>query len=592
MSVGDFHFLRPFWFIALLPLGVLLWSLARRKLHDKGWKLVCDPALVPHILIRQSTQRRSLALYALSLGGILVITALAGPTWERLPEPVFRDQSALVIVMDLSRSMDATDVKPSRLIRARYKVADILKRRKEGLTAFVVYAGDAFTVTPMTDDTATIATQLPVLSTDLMPAQGNRLDLGLAEASKLLRQSGYTRGDILVISDEVKGAAAVDAVHKLVEQGYRLSIMGVGTLEGSPVPLKNGGLLRDTEDNIVITRLHEAPLKDLTAIGEGIYTRLRLDDQDVQALQALHGVDRLHNRKKDTSLKADIWREEGPWLLLAVLPLAALAFRRGYLIVLAVVLLPVPRPVLAIDWTGLWLRADQQASRALAAGEAEKAAQTFHDPAWKAAAWYRAGEYEKALSVLEGVDGNKGLYNRGNALARLGRLPEAIAAYEEVLKRDPHHEDARYNRDLLEKELQRQRQEQRSQPQTDNQESQRQNQGSQPQIGQQQNSPPTENRQESSNRAQRNDDAQEAHAGQAQEPQSVPLKGKAAGPHDGESQNSKPPAVIPRSKDESELATEQWLRRIPDDPGGLLRRKFRYLHQQRSRSANPDLEPW
>lgn len=591
MSFADFHFLRPYWFIALIPLGVLLWLLARRKLPDKGWKSVCDPALLPHVLIRQSAPRQSLARYALSLGSVLVITALAGPTWERLPEPVFRDQSALVIAMDLSRSMDAADVKPSRLIRARFKVADILRQRKEGLTAFVVYAGDAFTVTPMTDDTATIAAQLPVLSTDIMPAQGNRLDLALVEASKLLRQSGYTRGDVLVITDEIKGAAAVDAVSKLSEQGYRLSIMGVGTLEGSPIPLKKGGFLRDAEDKIVITRLNETSLRDLAAIGGGTYTRLRVDDQDIQTLQSLQATDRLQNRQKDADLKADIWREQGPWLLLAVLPLAALAFRRGYLLVLAVLLLPTPRPAMAIDWIGLWLRPDQQANRALAAGEAEKAAQTFRDPAWKAAAWYRAGNYEQALNALRDVGDNEALYNRGNVLARLGRFPEAIEAYEEALKRDPDHEDARYNRDLLEKELQRQQQQQ-NQPQGNKQDSRDPDQQSQPQDGQQQKSPSTEDQPQSNEQAQQGNEIQDAPSEEAQKSQATPLKDEGGELGDTESTDNKPIDTLPEHKDESEIATEQWLRRIPDDPGGLLRRKFRYLHQQRSRTAHQDSEPW
>jgi Ca-activated chloride channel family protein len=595
MDIANFHFLRPFWFIALVPLGGLVWAMARRKLRDQGWKSICDPALFPHILIRQPTRRQSLVLYVLGLAGLLAITALAGPTWERLPEPVFRDQSALVIALDLSRSMDATDVKPSRLIRARFKAADMLKHRKEGLTAFVVYAGDAFTVTPMTDDTATIVSQLPVLSTGLMPAQGSRIDLALAEAGKLLKQSGFTRGDILVITDDVKGSKGVDAVGTLRDQGYRVSIMGVGTPAGAPIPLQKGGFVKDASDSIVISKLNEAPMEALAEIGGGTYTRLRLDEQDIQALQALYAIDRLQNRIMETRLKADIWREQGPWLLLAVIPLAGLAFRRGYLMILALVFLPSPRPALAMDWSTLWLRPDQQASQALDAGDAERAAQLFRDPQWKAAAWYRAGDYEQTLHALQDAEDSESLYNRGNALARLGRYPEAIEAYEAALKRDPGHEDARHNRDLLEDELQQQSQEQQGQPQdesAENQDTQPQNQNGQSQDKQQQDSPSTQEQAQSNDSAQRQDDAQDESSTDVQPPQAAPRSKENQEQTDSGPKQYTKTDTLPEPMDESELATEQWLRRIPDDPGGLLRRKFRYLHQQRSRSADPNPDPW
>ncbi len=489
--------------------------------------------------------------------------------------------------------MDATDVKPSRLTRARFKVADMLKHRKEGLTAFVVYAGDAFTVTPMSDDTATIISQLPALSTNVMPVQGSRIDLALAEAGKLLRQSGFTRGDILVITDEVKLATAIDAVQAIRDQGYRVSIMGIGTAAGSPIPLQRRGFLKDDSGAIVIAKLDEAALETVADIGGGIYTKLRMDDQDIQALQALHSIDRLQNNMKDTRYKADIWREHGPWLLLATLPLAALAFRRGYLMILVLVFLPSTQPALAIDWTGLWLRPDQQASRALDAGEAVKAAQLFRNPAWKAAAWYRAENYEQVLRALEDSDDSDGLYNKGNALARLGRFPEAIAAYEEVLKRDPDHEDARHNRDLLEKELQRQPQEQHNQSQSDEQDPQPQNQNGRSQKNQQQQeSPQAQGQEQPNNQAQRHDDTEDATTADTQPPQPTSQTNQRREPADAEPKNDLQADTLAEPKDESQLATEQWLRRIPDDPGGLLRRKFRYLHQQRSRSANQDSEPW
>ena len=162
MSIADFHFIRPYWLLTLIPwLGVLVLT-ARHKLQQGNWSKVCDEALLPFILQQKAVNRSRVSLTMGGLASLLAIGALAGPTWERLPAPVFRNDSALVIALDLSRSMDAADIKPNRLVRARYKIADILKQRKDGQTALLVYAGDAFTVTPLTDDTDTIAVWLPL----------------------------------------------------------------------------------------------------------------------------------------------------------------------------------------------------------------------------------------------------------------------------------------------------------------------------------------------------------------------------------------------------------------------------------------------
>ncbi|MDM8563018.1 VWA domain-containing protein, partial [Candidatus Marithioploca araucensis] len=189
-------------------------------LSSGNWKTVCDPQLLPHLLLDEEGKRRIWPIYALGIGGLLSILALAGPTWERLPQPAFRDQSALVIVLDLSRSMDATDIEPSRLVRARFKVADILKQRKEGQTALIVYAEDAFIVTPLTDDTETIASQLSVLNTSLMPSQGSRVDIALKKAGILLKQAGLKKGNVLLITDGVNETRARKAIDKL--KGYKI----------------------------------------------------------------------------------------------------------------------------------------------------------------------------------------------------------------------------------------------------------------------------------------------------------------------------------------------------------------------------------
>ena len=594
-----FHFLRPQWFAALLPLALLLWFLFFRKGAGSNWETVVDERLLPHVLIQGVRRKRRNAQALAAAGGLLGILALAGPVWEKLPQPVFSAQDALVIALDLTRSMDATDVSPSRLERARYKIRDILEQRQEGQTALLVYSGEAFTVTPLTDDSETIKSQLHALDTGIMPVTGNRTDKALARALELLKQAGMGRGHVLLISDDADPDNAGAGVDRLREAGYRLSVLGVGTRHGTPVLLPDGGFLKGADGEIVIPVLDEDGLRRLAAAGGGIYVRLTKDDRDTRLLAGTFSSVQPDGEAAGAEITADVWREQGPLLVLCLLPLAALLFRRGYILALALVLVSPPEAVYALDWEDLWLRQDQQGQQAMDAGDFAAAAELFADPAWKAAAQHRAGDYQGAIDSLEQLDDAQSNYNTGNALARLGRYHEAIAAYDRTLAQKPDHADAKFNRELLEQELERQ-QSQQQQGQQQNREEQQQRQDQQQgqdrqenqQAGQEQpRSPQPGDRQEQ----QRQDREQQRRQADRDEPSE---QGRQQG---GERQDMKaeqkqaPPDEIQgqdRSDDlrtaEEQQAVDQWLRRIPDDPSGLLRRKFRYQYQQRNYEENPD----
>ena len=223
-----FHFLRPLWFFALIPLLLLIWWMFFRRTGESNWEAICDERLLPHILIRGSGRTRKVSMILAAIGGLLGIIALAGPVWEKLPQPVFTAQDALVIALDLTRSMDAGDVSPSRLERARFKIRDILDQRHEGQTALLVYAGEAFTVTPLTDDNDTIKSQLNALNTDIMPVFGNRTDKAVTKALDLLKQAGMRRGHVLLITDEVDEDAAGESVSQLRSRGLSSFHTGCG----------------------------------------------------------------------------------------------------------------------------------------------------------------------------------------------------------------------------------------------------------------------------------------------------------------------------------------------------------------------------
>jgi Ca-activated chloride channel family protein len=563
---------------------------------------VCDAALLPHILIHDgggAGSRRVAGWFILA--GALAVLALAGPVWERLPMPAFRNDAALIIALDISRVMDAADVKPSRLERAKYKIKDLLEQRKDGLCALLVYAGEAFAVTPLTDDVATIKAQLEAISSDLAPTQGSRADQALAMAGRLLQQAGLTQGDVLLISNGAQLGPASTAAAKLRAQGGRLSVLGAGSAEGAPIPLPEGGFLQDSKGALVVSKLAAPALQQLAQTSGGLYRGMSNDQADVRALLDFFERQAQPGQAAQGGAQVNIeqWEERGPWLLLLVMPIAALAFRRGYL-AFWLLFMVLPDPAQALEWDDLWQTRDQRASEALQAGDPARAAALFENPEWKAAAQYKAGQYEDAAKTLENLQSADARYNLGNALAKSGHYPEAIAAYQQALKLQPQHEDARHNKELVEQALQKQQKEQEKQDKNqgpqDKQDKQaggkdqnQQDAGQDPQEQPAQQEPQPENPKPDT--GQQGQPAAEDKAGQPDEAQAQSAQAQEDQAQRGEKAPQRQPAqAAPARQSEGQQATEQWLRRIPDDPGGLLKRKFYYQYQQRQarrRGENP-----
>jgi Ca-activated chloride channel family protein len=597
---AEFHFLRPEWLWAAPAVIAATALLVFRKLGPGRWQGVIDPSLAPHILSRSVTRGADYRWWLVGLGGVLGALALAGPAWQRIDQPVFRSDQALVVAMDLSRSMDAQDVAPSRLMRARLKILDILERRGGGQTALVVYSANAFTVTPLTTDTDTIAALVNSLSTDIMPSRGSYPIAAINKGRDLLQQAGAAVGEILLVTDGGYSPAAERAARDLRDSGYTLSVLAIGTPEGAPIPRLSGGFVTDQSGQIAVPKLEARPLRDMARAGGGRFAMLSADDRDIETL--LSGE--LGQRSaSDESLATDRWREEGPWLVLLLVPLAALAFRRGWVLLVALAVLPLPEPAQASLWEDLWYTRDQQAQRRLDAGEPTDAAALFEDQEWKAVAQYRAGDFaESARNFAERGDA-RGLYNLGNAMARQGELESAIDAYEQVLELDPEHEDARYNRDLLREAQQQQQQQQ--------QEGDEQQSSEQQGEGDQQTEPGGESEQQGSDQSAQSENQQEGDASQREEEtaqedlealqEELQRAAEEAqrNPEQVSQQLTAEELEALRRQQEQQEAMEQWLRRIPNDPGGLLRRKFRYQYQKTGKDQDgnntwPDdeVQPW
>ena len=616
-----FHFLRPDWLWALLPFAIVLLLWYRREGKSRSWQSYCDPELLPFLMVGSEAGRSWFMMAVGALSGLLTIIALAGPTWEQRPQPLFRSQSAMVIALDLSLSMNATDVRPTRLERAKLKLRDILERRKEGQTGLMVFAGESFVVTPLTTDTATITSLLNTIDTNLIPAraQGSHPERALAKAVELMRQAGMVQGDILLISDGTTAGCAEqcdEAAAQVKSAGYRLSVISVGTSEGAPIPTAKG-YLKDANGTIVIPRLDDMTLRDMVLSGGGRFSPLRGDDADIDAVLSL--ASSVSNQQLQSSdEESQQWYESGPWLLILLLPLAALFYRRGILVIPLMIMLTPKGEAMAEEGigSGLWLNDNQRAEQLLEAGRFDDAAELFNNKKWQAAAQYRAGNFAESAKLLEGEPEIASQYNYGNAQARLGKYAEAIKSYESVLEREPNHEDARYNLELLKKMQQQQKQDQQQQgdgsgeqqqesgdgaegdkSESDQSESGKDEQGESSQNGQDDPQDPKDGKQ--GGEEQKQSDAEEGADGESSQPDKDEQQGDdASRSKDGESDQPEEGEQTPESEQSAERyrpqgdANDQWLRQIPDDPGGLLRRKFRYQYQQSFQDRERDSQPW
>lgn len=531
-ALAGFHLLRPWWLLALPALAWLGWSWRRR--HAAGaWEGAVDPGLREHLLEPVPARRRWLAWWPWCAAA-LAILALAGPSWRREPQPLWEAKAPLVVAFDLSPAMLAADPPPSRLARARAKVETLLRERRGGEVGLLVYAGDAYTVAPLTDDPANVAVFLDALAPDIMPGQsvasgtaGVPGDAGgaIEHAAGLLRHAGFDQGDILLVSGSALDAAAATAAARAAGDGYRVSV-----LDTVPAPARAAS--------------RGPGAAAVAAAGRGRSARLGPGDDDLAALGVLDAAARgttAHGREGGAS-----WRDDGYWLLLPLLVLGAFAFRRnGAIAVLALCLLLPWRPAGAqgIDW---WRRADQQAHRQLEQG----------------ARAYQAGDYAAAGRAWNGVPGADAAYNRGNALARQGRYEDAIAAYDRALRAHPGMADAIANRKAVEAAMKRR---------PPSGKGDRQDTGDK--GGQD-----SGKDQDDAGKRDGQSDAQRAQAAEQAEREREAARRARAGdqgrPQDGQVKET-------QAQHERRLANQAKLQRVPDDPGGLLRARLQLEYERR-----------
>lgn len=617
--MADFHFLRPWWLLALLPLALLYWRLLVLQQTQSGW-MRWLPNHLASVLVNVGQQHKSWAAQRLGLFWLIACVALAGPTWERLPQPVYQLESGQVVIMDMSPSLSAEDIKPNRLTQARFKAMDLVKAGLDGDTGLIAYADDAFTISPLTADNNNLLTLIPSLSPDIMPVAGSEPLRALKLADELLKNAGYTEGDIYWITDGIATSELGSLTNYLRDQPHRVSILGVGTEQGAPIRDDKGNLLKDRFNQVVVAKMNPSRLADIAQLTGGIYQSVRRDNQDISALVNQPPLTR-EGKDSDQEQQGDQWLDMGPFVALLLLPLMLFSWRRGgslgAIAMVGLLTIGLHSPVsfaqqssraaqtpaassAKSDW---WLNQEQQAHQLYRNGDYKNAANLTTNPMLKGAAQYRAGDYQAAADSFAQMDTAEGWYNRGNALAQQQQFDAAQQAYQRALEKRPDWQAAQNNQKLVEK-LKKQQQKDKNgdgdkQGDQQNKDSKDKSKDSRDQNGDdQQDNPNNQSGNQDSPNGNNDNKQGQQQPNQQQSPkekeqqqqrnaeQQQAQKQEAEKGDEGEQQRNQKIQFNDDIDPEKAQQLEQWMKRIPDDPSILLRNKMLLESQRRQRRTS------
>jgi Ca-activated chloride channel family protein len=522
--------------------------------------------------------------------------------------------------------MNAKDIKPTRLIRAKQKIEDFLNRSQGVKIGLIAFAADPHMITPLTEDKETIRHLLPSLNTDLVYVQGSRLSSALEMASAMLESEPGNNKALLVISDGgFEDASAIAVAKKLVEKGIIIHAMGVGTPEGAPMHDRKGNVVKKNGNPILAT-LDKDKLMGVAVAGNGHYLEARYDSEPETIIftQLEKNADTQINENK----KRKFWDERFYLFIFPSLPFLLWWFRRGYLFAILLIFISPTFGVEATDVKSFFKNSEEIGKDALENGDYETAVLKFQDPYKKGVCCYRAGQYAEAEKLFrescrEEV-ASQAAYNLGNTLVQQQKLKEALEAYEEVLKRWPDHTKARENLEIVKQMLQQQNQEdsqqQKSDQQSDsnsqqnssdksndheNQEGQKSDQDQQ--NGNQDKPNPNQNEsssnqdkhnskqdKSSSNQDESNSNQEEQNFNQdkqnpnqeeqASNQDSQELRDSQIEEKSGSEQKGK------ASKTQKDLDADVWLNRITNDQSTFLKNKF-YIESKKN-GTKEGIDPW
>lgn len=469
--MSNFTFIYPYWFLALVVLPAIWWL--SKKQSKQG---LLASHIARYLAPESSKPSKNRSTY-FGIWWMVGVVALAGPSFQNNEQPSFEKTQARVVMMDMSMSLYATDIKPNRLTQARYKSLDLLSLWKEGLTGMVAYAGDAYTISPLTSDINTIKSQVPNLSPDIMPYQGSNAPAAVKLAIEMMNRAKIYQGDLVLIADDIDDQEKKEIDSLLSDGNWTLSILAVGTKSGAPISLPTGSMLQTDSGQTVVARTHLENMRELTRHYGGTFTEVQFDNSDVEHIASY--LDRVATTsevtKTNNSLNTRV--NSGFWLLPFLLLPALGLFRKGVIWCGLAVVLSFSQPNTA--FANPWKTDDQVGYQLYQNEDFQQAAEQFQQQEWKGTAQYKAGDFEAAEQTLQGLNGEDARYNLANAQAQQGKYDQAIKEYQHILENNPEHTYAKKNLEIVKRAQQQQQQ------QGDSESKDQKDQGQQGQQGQQ-----------------------------------------------------------------------------------------------------------
>jgi Ca-activated chloride channel homolog len=464
IDLTAFHFLRPGWLLLLIPAVLLPLVWFRRNSVRARWRNVIDPVLLEHLIVGDTKRRVIQPVHTLALLLGIGALAAAGPTWQQERPPFNQDKAPLVVVLELAHSMDATDVAPTRLERAKQKVLDLARARKGARTGLVVFASTGHLVVPPTEDPAMLELYVPALSPALMPRDGKNATAGLDAAERLLAKDPAA-GTIVFMSDGFDTNQTDAFVQKAKTLRHQLLWLAVGTENGGPIRGPDGMIAMDPEGHPLMGTFDADAIRKVANDADIPLASMRVDDDDVLWVQ--HRAQAYLAQEEESKI-VPRWKETGYWLVVPLLLLALWSFRRGWtvkwlpVVLISLAFSAMPRHAQAAEWRWIDLFAthDQQGRWNFEHGNYKAAAQRFDDPMWKGRAQYLAGDYAGALESFSRLKTAQAYFYMGNTLAHLDDYAAAIKAYDNALKLQPALREAATNRAFLQRLLAKDQQDQ------------------------------------------------------------------------------------------------------------------------------------
>jgi len=553
-------------YLILIAFVIFLYIVKKEnKVEQNQLSSFIDAKLLRH-LVSDKSGKRLPSWVGIVLVSLLIV-GIAGISWEKKVEKKYITPMQTILILDQSLSMYATDIKPNRLTRVKQKVQDLLVSIKEGNIALTAYAGDAFVISPFSQDKSTLKHFLLALDPLIMPLYGSDIQQAFSTSLALISDPAqYT--NIILFTDDVNESDFANIKQQLSGYNVKLNIIGVGSNEGANILLPDGNTLR-TSAGQVIAKL---PVKELNQLARELganYYSSDLLPSDIEAILSTP----ISNQDKAVEAKSQSvdWVDKGHWFALPFLIWLLYQFRAGVMLALFVAILPFsPKAdAIGLDW---FYTQDQKAQKLVDQGDWESAQALFENPKWQAASQYALGNYDAAaeqLNLLNEQQNSASLeYNKGNSLALAGNLDDAIASYKNALKIKPEFTEAQQNLDYLEKLKQNQEKQQNEnnqQSKDEEQESQDQDQDSQ------------SNSQSDPSKEKDEQNKQE----EEQQPENSPDQDNKDATTQEQQEQTPPKQEDDPLTSEEQVALNQWMRQIQDDPGGLLKRKLWYLHQEK-----------